>query len=93
MVNEHSGEQQSIRTKTEDGVDHDRRELLAAFTTVAGASAMALLSQSAQAQSESTPVPRRALTGRDASGKVRFQVVRCHSTGGYVSVKSRARVL
>ena len=73
MVNEHSGEQQSIRTKPEDGVDHDRRELLAAFTTVAGASAMALLSQSAQAQSESTPVPRRALTGRDASGKSVFK--------------------
>jgi len=73
MVNEHSAEQQSIRTKTEDGVDHDRRQLLAAFTTVAGASAMALLSQSAQAQSESTPVPRRALTGRDASGKSVFK--------------------
>jgi mannose-6-phosphate isomerase-like protein (cupin superfamily) len=89
MVNENSSAQRSTRAKTQAIVDHDRRQLLAGFGAVAGATAMSLLPDGAQAQSDNVPVPRRALTGRDASGKSVFksfdvtpQVVRFESRPG-----------
>ena len=54
-------------------VDRDRRELLAALTVVAGGSAVSLLSAAAQAQPDNAPLPRRAVTGRDVSGKSIFK--------------------
>jgi hypothetical protein len=54
-------------------VDHDRRQLLSLLTAIAGGSAIGLSPANARAQSDGLPTPRRALTGRDESGKSVFK--------------------
>ena len=74
----------------DDLVDHDRRELLSALTTVVAGTTMGISSSAAvHAQSDAGSAPRRALTGRDESGKSVFksfditsQVVRFESRPG-----------
>jgi len=89
MINEDHGTRQNTTPATEASVDHDRRQLLATFGAVAGSTAAGLMPESAQAQSDNIAAPRRALTGRDASGKSVFksfdvtpQVVRFESRPG-----------
>jgi mannose-6-phosphate isomerase-like protein (cupin superfamily) len=54
-------------------IDHDRRQLLSLLTTVAGGSAIGLSPANARAQPDRFPTPRRALTGRDESGRSVFK--------------------
>jgi len=54
-------------------VDNDRRRLLALLSVAAGASTLGASANSAKADSEPLPMPRRALTGRDESGKSVFR--------------------
>jgi mannose-6-phosphate isomerase-like protein (cupin superfamily) len=52
----------------------DRRQLLQAFSAIAGSGALAVMSQPAAAKDSSElPPPKRALTGRDAAGKSVFK--------------------
>ena len=52
----------------------DRRQLLQAFSAIAGSGALAAMSQSAVAKDASElPPPKRALTGRDEAGKSVFK--------------------
>jgi mannose-6-phosphate isomerase-like protein (cupin superfamily) len=52
----------------------DRRQLLQALSAMAGGSALAAMSQPAEAKDSSDPPPpRRALTGRDEAGKSVFK--------------------
>jgi hypothetical protein len=52
----------------------DRRQLLQALSAIVGGSALAAVSQSAEAKDASElPPPKRALTGRDAAGKSVFK--------------------
>src|SRR4051812_41174985 len=52
----------------------DRRQLLQALSALAGGSALAAMSQSAEAKDASElPPPKRALTGRDEAGKSVFK--------------------
>src|SRR4051812_24347589 len=52
----------------------DRRQLLQALSVIAGGSALAAISQPAEAkESDGLPPPKRALTGRDAAGKSVFK--------------------
>jgi hypothetical protein len=54
----------------------DRRQLLQAFSALAGSGALAVMSQPAEAKDASElPPPKRALTGRDAAGKSVFKSV------------------
>jgi len=54
--------------------DRDRRRLLQALSVMAGGSALAAMSQPAEAkEADDPPPPRRALTGRDAAGKSVFK--------------------
>ena len=80
---------QDSTSQSHDFVDHDRRHLLSALTSIAGVSVIGASATTAQAQSDSIPIPRRALTGRDESGKSVFksfdvtpQVVRFDSRPG-----------
>ena len=51
----------------------DRRQLLQALSAIAGSGALAAMSQPADAKDSSElPPPKRALTGRDTEGVVRF---------------------
>jgi len=54
-------------------VDTDRRQLLSVLGAIAGGGVVGLAPATAQSQSDSVPVPRRALTGRDESGKSVFK--------------------
>ena len=56
-----------------DSADEDRRRLLLFLSAAAGAGALGLTSQNAKADQGPVPTPRRALTGRDESGKSIFQ--------------------
>jgi len=52
----------------------DRRQLLQAFSALAGSGALAVMSHPAEAKDASElPPPKRALTGRDAAGKSVFK--------------------
>ena len=73
MATENQLVQRDDNSASEGPIDHDRRDLLVALTAVAGVSAVGFSSTSVQAQADSAPVPRRALTGRDASGKSVFK--------------------
>jgi len=54
-------------------VDRDRRQLLALLSVAVGASTLGAPTDSAKAAPESMAAPRRALTGRDESGKSIFR--------------------
>jgi hypothetical protein len=56
-----------------DSADEVRRRLLLALSAAAGAGALGLRSQNAKADQGPVPTPRRALTGRDESGKSVFK--------------------
>jgi hypothetical protein len=73
MAIENPAVRRDTTTETVHVVDRDRRELLAALTVVAGGSAVSLLSAAAQAQPDNAPLPCRAVTGRDVSGKSIFK--------------------
>lgn len=58
---------------TIDVTDIDRRQLLGLLSIAAGASALGVTPQSSLAATEDFPIPRRALTGRDGTGKSVFK--------------------
>ncbi|MEO8630946.1 MAG: hypothetical protein ABI612_23040, partial [Betaproteobacteria bacterium] len=56
--------------KVEDG---NRRQLLALLSMAASAGMLGLTPQTATADTDSTAIPKRALTGRDEAGKSVFK--------------------
>lgn len=56
-----------------DVADNHRRQLLALLSVTAGASALGVTPQDSMADTETLPIPRRALTGRDDAGKSVFK--------------------
>ncbi len=76
---------------SDDLIDHNRREVLSALSVAVAGSALAIFPASPQAQSDASPTPRRALTGRDEAQKSVFksfavtpQVLRFESAPGLV---------
>ena len=70
--NSNSADDVELSSKPFDG--GDRRQLLQALSALAGGSALAAMSQAAEAKDSSElPAPKRALTGRDEAGKSVFK--------------------
>ena len=70
--NNKSADDAELSSKPFDG--GDRRQLLQALSALAGGSALAAMSQAAEAKDSSElPAPKRALTGRDEAGKSVFK--------------------
>src|SRR4030095_6971805 len=76
--------------RSDDRIDHNRREVLSALSVAVAGSAMAIFPNFTQAQ-EASYTPRRALTGRDEANKSVFksfditpQALRFESTPGLV---------
>jgi mannose-6-phosphate isomerase-like protein (cupin superfamily) len=66
--------QQALPTSvTADATDMHRRQLLGLLSVAGGASALGITSQDSLADGGDVSVPRRALTGRDDSGKSVFK--------------------
>jgi hypothetical protein len=89
MKNDQTVRPEDVRS--DDRIDHNRREVLSALSVAVAGSAMAIFPNFTQAQSEPSYTPRRALTGRDEANKSVFksfditpQALRFESTPGLV---------